>query len=115
MKTLQKPSTLSKKTLEKPTTFSKHKSQKAIHTTAPPVEGKAIRTTAPPVEGIVDSGATAHFLPMSYKGTNKQNARKGEGITVRVANGGTMESIVTDELDLPLLPKEATECVKFVK
>ena len=95
---------LSTKTQEKPRALSRKfqlTNEFSIYLKRDSEPQKALRVTTPPAEGIVDSGATAHFIPMSHKGTNEQNTPKGEGITVRVANGGTMESIATDELDLP--------------
>ena len=64
-----------------------------------------------PKEGIIDSGATSHFLPMSYKGTNEKITKTG--IKVGCANGSIMESKATDMLDLPSLPEEARSCHKF--
>ena len=64
-----------------------------------------------PKEGIIDSGATSHFLPMSYKGTNEKITTSG--IKVGCANGSIMESKATDMLDLPSLPEEARSCHKL--
>ena len=64
-----------------------------------------------PKEGIIDSGATSHFLPMTYKGTNEKIT--ATGIKVGCANGSIMESKATDMLDLPSLPEEARSCHKF--
>lgn len=65
----------------------------------------------PPDEGILDSGATDSFLPMSYKGTNEQ--LKHQQVVVGCANGATMTSSATDDLDLPSLPAAARSCYKF--
>ena len=65
----------------------------------------------PPIEGILDSGATDSFLPMSYKGTNEQ--LNHQQVTVGCANGSTMKSAATDQLDLPSLPTAARSCYTF--
>lgn len=61
---------------------------------------------------IVDSGATDHFTPFSYKGTDERMVT--DGITVGCAkNGVSMQSIATDKFDLPSLPDEMRTCHKF--
>ena len=64
-----------------------------------------------PTVGILDSGATDSFVPMSYKGTNEQITH--QKVVVGCANGATMVSTATDELDLPSLPAAARTCYKF--
>jgi hypothetical protein len=68
-------------------------------------------TYHPPIEGILDSGATDSFLPMTYKGTNEQISH--QPVVVGCANGSTMKSAATDELNLPSLPAAARGCYKF--
>ena len=68
-------------------------------------------TLRPPTVGILGSGATDSFLPSSYKGTNEQTVH--QPVLVSCANGSTMTSVATDELNLPSLPKAARSCYKF--
>ena len=68
-------------------------------------------TYHPPIEGILDSGATDSFLPMSYRGNNERLDH--QQVTVGCANGSTMKSSATDELNLPSLPAAARSCYKF--
>ena len=51
-----------------------------------------------PTEGILDSGATGAFLPMADKGAKEQVDH--QQVVVGCANGSTMKSAATDELDL---------------
>ena len=48
------------------------------------------RTCAKPQYGALDSGATDHFVPSTYHGTNHQDTTKG--VTVGCANGSTMQA-----------------------
>ena len=67
----------------------------------------------PPAHGALDSGATSHFLPTSYKGTHHQTTTPADGILVQCANNTTMTSVATDRLNLQSLPTAARECHKF--
>jgi hypothetical protein len=63
----------------------------------------------PPFEAHTDTAATGNFLPIGYKG--KILAK--EEIKVICANGATMRSIATQELDLPSLPASAKKAHIF--
>jgi hypothetical protein len=62
-----------------------------------------------PVEAHPDTAATGHFLPLGYKGKTLPN----ENIEVICANGASMHSVGTQELDLPLLPAKAKKAHTF--
>ena len=64
-----------------------------------------------PRQAILDSGASDHFLPMSYKGNHETPTRNG--ITVTCANGGQLKATATDIINLQGLPVAATTCHKF--
>ena len=64
-----------------------------------------------PRQAILDSGASDHFLPMSYKGNCERLTT--QGIAVTCANGGQLVSTATDIINFQGLPKAATECHKF--
>ena len=64
-----------------------------------------------PQQAILDSGASDHFLPMSYKGNCETPTT--QGITVTCANGGQLVSTVTDIINFHGLPPAATRCHKF--
>ena len=66
-----------------------------------------------PTRGALDSGATSHFLPATYMGTNHQTTPQGDGILVQCANDTTMRSVATDKLNLQSLPAAARTCHKF--
>ena len=63
------------------------------------------------LQGAIDSGATDHFMPATYHGTNHTPVQ--EGIKVGCANGSFMQAIATDVLALPQLPPQARTCHKF--
>ena len=63
----------------------------------------------PPVEAHPDTAATGHFLPVGCKGKPLPN----EAIEVICANGASMHSIATQELDLPSLPAQAKKAHVF--
>ena len=65
-----------------------------------------------PQYGALDSGATDHFVPTTYYGTNHKDTTTN-GITVGCANGSTMQSKATDCLALHNLPLTAQTCHKF--
>ena len=56
------------------------------------------RRPPPPVHGALDSGATSHFLPITYRGTHHQVINPADGILVQCANDTTMTSVATDRL-----------------
>ena len=56
-----------------------------------------------------DTAATGHFLPLGYKGKILPN----ENIEVICANGASMHSVGTQELDLPSLPANAKKAHTF--
>ena len=56
---------------------------------------------------ISDSGATSHFIIEGAPVVNLQVAK--QPITVRLPDGSTLQSTHTCNLDIPWLPKEATE------
>ena len=64
-----------------------------------------------PWQAILDSGASDHFLPMSYKGICEK--RVTNGIVVTRANGGQLISTATDVINYQGLPQAATPCHKF--
>ena len=66
-----------------------------------------------PQEGAVDSGATGHFLPMTYQCINHKTTVPGEEILVQCANDTTMASAATNRPNLQNLPVAAAECHKF--
>ena len=64
--------------------------------------------------GNLDSGATGHFLPMSYKGDDEQLIPTSKSLTVQTATpGATMTSVATDILKWKHLPLPARLCHKF--
>ena len=63
------------------------------------------------VQGAIDFGATDHFMPATYCGTNHTPVR--QGIRVGCANGSFMQAVATDALALPQLPPQARACHKF--
>ena len=63
-----------------------------------------------PQYGVLDSGATDHFVPTTYHGTNHKYATTG--MTVEYANGNAMQSKATDCLALSNLPSTAQTCYK---
>ena len=63
------------------------------------------------VHGALDFAATAHFLPLTYRGTDHQNMTAG--IRVGCANGIVMHAVATDKLSLEALPDRACDCHKF--
>ena len=70
-------------------------------------------TTTPTKEiGNLDSGATAHFMPESYKGEKEQ--KTPVGITVETATPGTtIQSTATDIINWPTIKPAAKQCHKF--
>jgi hypothetical protein len=62
-----------------------------------------------PVEAHPDTAATGHFLPVGYKGKLLPN----EDIEVICANGASMHSVETQELDIPSLPATAKKAHTF--
>ena len=64
-----------------------------------------------PKQAILDSGASDHFLPMSYKGNHETLTTNG--ITVTCANGGQLKATTTDIINLQGLPIAAKKCHKF--
>jgi hypothetical protein len=66
---------------------------------------------SPVVEAHPDTAATGHFVPIGYKGKVLPN----ENIEVLCANGASMHSIGTQELDLPSLPSKAKKAHVFVE
>ena len=65
-----------------------------------------------PKQAILDSGASDHFLSMSYKGNYETPT--SDGITVTCANGGRLKATATDIMNLQRLPVAATTCHKFL-
>ena len=63
------------------------------------------------LQGAIDSGATDHFMPATYRGTNHTPVQ--QGIRVGCANGSYMQAVATDALALPQLPRQARACHKF--
>ena len=59
----------------------------------------------------VDSGATDHFMPTHFQGTNHCSVL--DGIRVACANNSIMIARATDTLDMPGLPTSARDCHKF--
>jgi hypothetical protein len=68
-----------------------------------------LATTQPPVKAHPDTAATGHFLPVGCKGKPLPN----EEIEVICANGASMQSVGTQELDIPLLPARAKKAHTF--
>ena len=68
-------------------------------------------TQTSPKCGVLDTGATDHFMPMSYKGLDERATT--EGIKVGCANGTIMEARATDILNIPTLPETSRVCHKF--
>ena len=64
-----------------------------------------------PRQAILDSGASDHFVPMSYKGNDEKLT--SQGISVTCANGGQLVSTATDIINFQGLPVAATRCHKF--
>ena len=64
-----------------------------------------------PRQAILDSGASDHFLPMTYKGNNEVCTDRG--ITVTCANGRQLVSTATDIINFNGLPTAAKTCHKF--
>ena len=65
----------------------------------------------PVTRGAIDSGATDHFLPTTYRGDNHQAT--SNGMKVKCANNSIMTSTSTDVLSLAKLPPLARTCHKF--
>mmetsp|Transcript_5795 Transcript_5795/g.12600 ORF Transcript_5795/g.12600 Transcript_5795/m.12600 type:complete len:247 (-) Transcript_5795:639-1379(-) len=63
------------------------------------------------IQGAIDSGATDHFMPVTYRGTAHTPVQRG--IRVGCANGSYMRAVATDTLALPQLPKQARSYHKF--
>jgi hypothetical protein len=63
----------------------------------------------PPVEAHPDTAATGHFLLIGCQGKPLLN----EDIEVICANGASMHSVGTQELDIPLLPAKAKKAHTF--
>ena len=63
--------------------------------------------------GAVDSAASDHYLPSSYKGDGENALNKG--LAVSTANGGTMYSVASDVLKLCQLPLGARRCHKYAE
>jgi hypothetical protein len=61
--------------------------------------------------GALDSGATDHFLPTSYRGDDHRPT--ANGIQVKCANDAVMTASATDTLALSKLPLLARGCHKF--
>ena len=62
--------------------------------------------------GNLDSGATSHFLPVSYKGGKEELT--ADGITVETATpGATIQSTATDVIKWQNVKRGAKECYKF--
>jgi hypothetical protein len=61
------------------------------------------------VEAHPDTAATGHFLPLGYKG----KILPKEEIEVICANDATMQSVATQELDIPSLPARAKKAHLF--
>jgi hypothetical protein len=59
-----------------------------------------LAATQPPVKAHPDTAATGHFLPVGCK----RKPLPKEEIEVICANGASMQSVGTQELDIPLLP-----------
>jgi hypothetical protein len=68
-----------------------------------------IIVTPTPVEAHPDTAAIDHFLPVGYKGKLLPN----EEIEVICANGASMHSVETQELDIPSLPAKAKKAHTF--
>jgi hypothetical protein len=64
-----------------------------------------------PTHGILDTGATDHFMPMSYQGLGERATTNG--IQVGCANGTLMRARATDILNIPTLPETSKQCHKF--
>ena len=60
---------------------------------------------------VMDSGASSHFFPTTYKGGDEQI--DPVGVQVRTANNGVICSKLTDTIPFPILPPEARRCHKF--
>ena len=69
------------------------------------------RNDCHPRQAILDSGASDHFMPMSYKGN--QEKLTNCGITVTCANGGQLVSTATDIINFHGIPTAAKKCHKF--
>jgi hypothetical protein len=61
--------------------------------------------------GALDSGATDHFLPTSYRGDDHRPTN--DGIQVKCANDAIITASATDTLSLSKLPLLARGCHKF--
>ena len=59
----------------------------------------------------IDSGATDHFMPTHFQGTNHRSVL--DGVQVRCANNTLMLSRAVDRLPLPNLPATTLACHKF--
>ena len=64
-----------------------------------------------PRQAILDSGASDHFMPMSYRSNHKKLTNRE--ITVTCANGGQLISTATDIINFHEFPMDATKCHKF--
>ena len=64
-----------------------------------------------PTTGAIDSGATDHFLPSSYRGD--KHTTTTSGMQVKCANDAIMKASSTDVLSLSRLPPSARDCHKF--
>jgi hypothetical protein len=70
-----------------------------------------LAATQPPVKTHPDTTATGHFLPVGCKGKPLPN----EEIEAICANGASMQSVGTQELDIPLLPAKAKKAHTFIE
>jgi hypothetical protein len=81
----------------------------AVKGTAFSLHQRLLDIIVPPIEAHPDTAATGHFLPIGYKGKILPN----ENIEVICANGASMHSVGTQELDLPSLPAKAKKAHTF--
>eukprot|EP00532_Pseudo-nitzschia_australis_P017454 CAMPEP_0168248694 /NCGR_PEP_ID=MMETSP0141_2-20121125/1593_1 /TAXON_ID=44445 /ORGANISM="Pseudo-nitzschia australis, Strain 10249 10 AB" /LENGTH=127 /DNA_ID=CAMNT_0008184615 /DNA_START=96 /DNA_END=479 /DNA_ORIENTATION=- len=63
------------------------------------------------LQGAIDSGATGHFMPATYR--DSAHTPVQQGIKVGYANGSYMRAVATDSLAIPQLPPQARTCHKF--
>ena len=54
--------------------------------------------------GALDSAATAHFVPITYLGTDHQDTTTGIRVGCDSANGSVMRAVTTDKRSLEALP-----------
>ena len=65
------------------------------------------------IKAVVDSGASDHYWPVTYKG--EAHSTKCTPTPVGTANGATIRSVATNRFPMEGVPAGARTCKKFVE